>query len=259
MFGVFYIGDARLLYGTAYGVRVAAKIVLLALGFANFKVTERLRRKHAAPLPRLRRFAEVEIGAGFTIFFAAASLTSLPPALDLAGDRVGWHAIAARYAPAWPRLTSDHDQLALVRLQTRLDRAATQTHRVATLASVPGSDDPPPRNAHDIAWSEYNHHWAGVFVLTIGLLALLHRAGIGWLRHWPLPVSRSMKSRLPAASSGSKRVSTGVIFRPHRNPASDGRCAGWRCASTNATAHRRSRADSRAGRTGRNRNAAHAR
>ncbi len=30
----------------------------------------------------------------------------------------------------------------------------------------------------DIAWSEYNHHWAGLFVVAIGLLALLNRAGV---------------------------------------------------------------------------------
>ncbi|MGC4051641.1 MAG: hypothetical protein QM757_19995 [Paludibaculum sp.] len=43
-----------------------------------------------------------------------------------------------------------------------------------------------PRNADDIAWSEYNHHWAGLFVLAIGILALLNRAGLRWARHWPL-------------------------------------------------------------------------
>ena len=35
-------------------------------------------------------------------------------------------------------------------------------------------------------WSEYNHHWAGLFVLAIGLLALLNQAGVRWARHWPL-------------------------------------------------------------------------
>jgi putative copper resistance protein D len=36
------------------------------------------------------------------------------------------------------------------------------------------------------AWSEYNHHWAGVFVLAMGLLACLERAGVRAARHWPL-------------------------------------------------------------------------
>lgn len=188
---VYYIGDLQGFYGTAYGVMVGAKIAmflaLLALGFGNFMVTERLRRKQDAPVIRLRRFAEVEIGIGFTIFFAAASLTSVPPAVDLSTDRVTPHEIAVRNAPAWPRLTSpDHDKLAISEMQARLDKDAEQRGQVAAQANVPGSGILPPRNADDIAWSEYNHHWAGVFVLLIGLMALLNRAGVGWLKHWPL-------------------------------------------------------------------------
>ncbi len=53
-------------------------------------------------------------------------------------------------------------------------------------ASIPGSGELPPRNAEDIAWSEYNHHWAGLFVLLLGGLALLNQAGVRWARHWPL-------------------------------------------------------------------------
>jgi copper resistance protein D len=45
----------------------------------------------------------------------------------------------------------------------------------------------PPRNAQDIAWSEYNHNWAGIAVLLVGVAALLdagRRARAA--RHWPL-------------------------------------------------------------------------
>ena len=188
---VFYIGDLQGFYGTAYGIMVGAKIAmflaLLALGFGNFRVTERLRKGQPAQVLRMRRFAEVEIGIGFTIFFAAASLTSVPPAIDLTTDRVSLHEIAQRNAPAWPRLSSpDHDQLAVSQLQAQLDSDAARAHQVAASAIVPGSGIVPPRNAQDIAWSEYNHHWAGIFVLLIGLLALLNRAGVGWAKHWPL-------------------------------------------------------------------------
>ena len=188
---VFYIGDLPGFYGTAYGVMVGAKIAmflaLLALGFGNFMVTERLRRQQDAPVIRLRRFAEVEIGIGFTIFFAAASLTSVPPAIDLTTDRVSLHEIAVRNAPAWPRLSSpNHGSLAISQMQAQLDLDAARSHQVAQSATVPGSGVLPPRNAEDIAWSEYNHHWAGIFVLLIGLLALLNRAGMRWARHWPL-------------------------------------------------------------------------
>jgi copper resistance protein D len=43
-----------------------------------------------------------------------------------------------------------------------------------------GSDSPA-----DIAWSEYNHHWAGLVVLAIGILSLLARRLL-WARNWPL-------------------------------------------------------------------------
>ncbi|AIF48046.1 copper resistance D family protein [Dyella japonica] len=188
---IFYVGDVQGFYGTAYGVMVGAKVAmfigLLGLGLGNFLVTERLRKGANASVIRLRRFAEVEIGIGFTIFFAAASLTSVPPAVDLTTDRVSLHEIAERNAPAWPRLSSpDHDTLAISQLQTQLDREAARDHQVAQSATTPGSGVIPPRNAEDIAWSEYNHHWAGIFVLLIGFMALLGRAGAGWAKHWPL-------------------------------------------------------------------------
>jgi len=188
---VFYLGAWDAVYGTAYGVMVAAKgamfAALLLLGFGNFRLVERLRRDPATPVLRLRRFAEVEIGIGFTLFFAAAGLTSAPPAVDLLQDRVGWSEIAERTTPVWPRLTSpDHDALALPALQARLDGEAEHHAAPAARAFVPGAGDLPERNAADIAWSEYNHHWAGIFVLAIGLLALADRAGWRVARHWPL-------------------------------------------------------------------------
>jgi putative copper resistance protein D len=162
--------------------------MLLALGAGNFLVTERLRRDPATPVLRMRRFAEVEIGIGFTLFFAAASLTSVPPAVDLTEDRATWHEIVERdLTPKWPRLVSpDHAGLAIPALQAKLDREAAARAEEPRAAFVEGSGDLPPRNADDIAWSEYNHHWAGIFVLAIGALALLNRAGARWARHWPL-------------------------------------------------------------------------
>jgi putative copper resistance protein D len=188
---VTYIGSWQGFYGTAYGVMVGAKIgmflMLLALGGMNLLLVERLRANPATPVNRLKRFAEVEIGIGFTIFFAAASLTSVPPAIDLPHDRVTWNEILERNAPRWPRFVSpDHDTLALPALQAELDREAAQQASRPAPAIVPGSGEMPPRNAADIAWSEYNHHWSGVFVLAIGLLALLNQAGLRWARHWPL-------------------------------------------------------------------------
>jgi putative copper resistance protein D len=189
---LFYIGSWEAFYGTAYGIMVGAKIamflMLLGLGACNLAVTERMRREPGVSTLRLRRFAEVEIGIGFTIFFAAASLTSVPPGIDLTQDRATWSDIVARdLSPVWPSLVSpDHDRLAIPALQDRLNREAAARAAEPRAAFVEGSGELPPRNADDIAWSEYNHHWSGIFVFAIGILALLNQAGARWARHWPL-------------------------------------------------------------------------
>jgi copper resistance protein D len=186
-----YIGSIDAIYGTAYGVMVVTKVLLLlgllCLGGMNYLLVERLRRAPGTPILRLRRFAEVEIGLGITVLFAAASLTSQPPAVDLTEDRANLHEIVERLTPQWPRLASPtHASLALSELQAQIDAAAA-ANAPRPKAFVPGEGVLPPRNAEDIAWSEYNHHWAGLFVLAIGLLALAERTGLApWARHWPL-------------------------------------------------------------------------
>ena len=36
-------------------------------------------------------------------------------------------------------------------------------------------------------WSEYNHHWMGMIVIAMGILALLARTGQApWAEYWPL-------------------------------------------------------------------------
>jgi len=186
-----YIGSIDAIYGTAYGVMVVTKVLLLLgllfLGGMNYLLVERLRRSPGTSILRLRRFAEVEIGLGITVLFAAASLTSQPPAVDLTEDRASLHEIVERLTPQWPRLASPtHASLALSELQAQIDAAAA-ANAPRPKAFVPGEGVLPPRNAEDIAWSEYNHHWAGLFVLAIGLLALAERTGLApWARHWPL-------------------------------------------------------------------------
>lgn len=186
-----YIGSPDAIYGTAYGVMVATKVALLAgllfLGGMNFLAVERLRRDPATPIVRLRRFAEVEIGIGLTVLFAAASLTSQPPGTDLTADRASWSEVVHRLTPEWPLLRSpDRSELAIYQMEAAR-QAAAQSNPQLPRAYVPGSGIVPPRDAADIAWSEYNHHWAGIAVLLIGLLALAERARIApWARHWPL-------------------------------------------------------------------------
>ena len=189
-----YLGSFEAIYGTACGVMVLAKIVLLlllmllTLGGCNYLSVQALHRDPMAPVPRLKRFVEVELGIGLTVLLTAASLTSLPPGVDLSQDRLSWQEIVERAAPEWPpRLVSpDHDRLTISLLQAKIAAAEAQQTR-APPASVPGDGVILPRNAEDIAWSEYNHHWAGIFVALIGLLALIEHFWWGrWARHWPL-------------------------------------------------------------------------
>jgi len=192
VFAVMYIGSIDAVYGTAYGAMAMTKSVLLGLllllGFANFRSVRRIALDGAA-VPRVRRFVEAEMGIGFAVLMAAASITSLPPAVDLIEDRVTMSDLVARMSPTMPRLSSpDHAALALSALQARLDeewRAGEASTRAR--AFVPGSGTQPPRNAYDVAWSEYNHHWAGLLVAVMGLAALVQRSGRApWAKHWPL-------------------------------------------------------------------------
>jgi copper resistance protein D len=192
VFAVLYIGSVAGAYGTAYGAMAGTKSVLLGvlllLGLANFRAVRGLARDMAAT-GRVRRFVEVEMGVAFAVLMAAASITSLPPTVDLVEDRLAWSDIVARMTPASPRWESpDHASLALPALQAQLDAEPRATQSASRLqAFVPGGGELPPRNAYDIAWSEYNHHWAGLVVAVIGLFALLRKSGrVPWAQHWPL-------------------------------------------------------------------------
>jgi putative copper resistance protein D len=174
----FYVGSWKGLYGTSYGVLLLAKIYLLLLmlvmGAGNWAVVRGLNTNPQPLLARLRRFAEAEIGLGFTIILAAASMSSQPTAVDVP-DQVSWPVIEARMHPHVPRMRSP--SVSQLTPPTSIETAVRESEFRPTAAS----DD------MDRKWSEYNHHWAGVIVLAAGLLAFLsHFAGLSWARFWPL-------------------------------------------------------------------------
>jgi putative copper resistance protein D len=85
-----------------------------------------------------------------------------------------------------PRLSSP-DLKQISGSSKELRRRAEAEGRKLASAFVPGADPLSTNTPADIAWSEYNHSWAGVFVLLTGLLALLSRSKyFGWARMWPL-------------------------------------------------------------------------
>jgi putative copper resistance protein D len=183
-----YIDSPEALYGTAYGAMVGAKatlfVILLAVGGLNFLIVRRMASAGDELIMRLHRFAEVEVGIGFTIILTAASLSSQPPAVDLAADRVPLSVIFERLSPRWPSF--DTPPVGSLSPPTPLgfDNPADGPQRLQSF--VPGTSYR-PNTPGDIAWSEYNHHWAGLIVLVAGLLAVAARFPARRVaRYWPL-------------------------------------------------------------------------
>jgi len=184
-----YVRSAGGLVGTSYGVMVLAKVALFALvlllGGLNYRIVRRFNAKTGAMLAQLRALGEAEIGLGFTVILAAASLTSQPPAVDLTNDRVGVQTIVERLSPQSPRLSTP--PLSSLSPSSRQEWNRRHTEQTATQPYVPGSEPYTPPTEGDIAWSEYNHNWAGLIVLSAGVLAVLSTSGHApWARHWPL-------------------------------------------------------------------------
>jgi len=163
-----YVGDPGALIGTAYGAMILSKVLLFVVALAFAAGNYRLVADGAGISGRLGRYVEVELGLAITVLFAAASLTSLPPAVDVVDDRATVAEVAARFAPTMPRLASPPAD--------ELNRTAEK------LMAAPEGE----RLEIERAWSEFNHHWAGFFVLFMGLGAIAERLGARWARHWPL-------------------------------------------------------------------------
>ncbi len=183
----FYIDAPGAVYGTAYGLMVSAKVLLfgalLLIGALNFLTVRRMNSAPTLQFNRLRPLAEVEVGIGFAIILAAASLTSVPPAADVTDDRLNLSEIGERMAPHWPRLRSP----SLEELSEPTRQRMKDVDALETRSPVMGGDAPILNRQADRAWSEYNHHWAGLMVLVAGLLQLAWWTGhVRWARHWPL-------------------------------------------------------------------------
>jgi copper resistance protein D len=186
--GYAYVGSVKAIYGTSYGAMVATKALLfgllLFLGALNYQLVRR--GPASSILASLKRFGEAEIGIGVTVILTAASLTSLPPAVDLSQDRVTRSEIFSRMAPRPPRLASPM----MRELPEDIYAAESKAFRLGSLSTesfVPGQAGTRPNTPAEKAWSEYNHHWAGIIVLSIGLLAVLAQAAnLSWARNWPL-------------------------------------------------------------------------
>jgi putative copper resistance protein D len=186
--GFAYVGSLKAVYGTSYGAMVATKALLfgllLFLGALNFQLVRN--GPASSILASLKRYGEAEIGIGVTVILTAASLTSLPPAADLTHDRVTGPEIVARMSPQTPRLSSPTVQ-ELPEDVYVAQKKAFEVGSLSTESYVPGQTGTRPNTPAEKAWSEYNHHWAGIVVLSMGVLALVAQAGrVSWARNWPL-------------------------------------------------------------------------
>ncbi len=180
-----YVGSADAAVGTSYGAMVLTKVAvfagLLTLGGLNFLTARRVSRASSPASPAgsgsvawaggaplgLRRLVEAEVGLGITTLFVAAAISSAPPAADVIADRATRAEIVSLFTPRWPRLSGP----SLAEL----------------VAASPLTDATAPRTPEDTAWSEFGHNVAGLFVLSMGLLAMLERTRRApWARHWPL-------------------------------------------------------------------------
>ncbi len=182
-----YVGSWGALFGTSYGLMLIAKIAMLgamlALGGINFLMLRKY--SPAETIPRLRRLVEAEVGIGLTIVLSAASMTAQPPAIDLPNDTVTPAHIYQRFKPQWPVLKSPNPGDLSTKIPGQVISKNDPTRKTVAFTSegMPLSI----RKIADMRWSEYNHHWMGLIVLAMGLLAFLARTGKApWAEYWPL-------------------------------------------------------------------------
>ena len=162
-----YIAGPAAAVGTAYGAMVLTKAMLfgamIVLGAASHRA---LRRAEPFGVVSARRL-EVEAGLAIVVIFLAASIAGAPPAVDVGADRATLAEIRTILTPRWPSL----DPPSLAQLAASTD-----------LGNVTAA-----RSAEETAWSEFGHHGAGIFIVVMGVLAMLERTGRApWARHWPL-------------------------------------------------------------------------
>lgn len=174
---LIYVDSLDGLFGTGYGSLVFTKVILLciALGFAflNHRAG-RLWLAHketAALLRKVPHYIEAEAFILVGILFVAATLSSQPPSDDIKNLTVPAAEVAQMFVPRLPKITSPtHEQL-----------MAGEAGRVAVVGKVP--------SVAATEWSDYNHNVSGLFLTSMGLLAMLSylRAPIfRWARYWPL-------------------------------------------------------------------------
>lgn len=188
---VEYVGSWSGLYETAYGAMLSSKLVLFSflvcLGALNFFTVRASHGNDFSGMRRIRCCCEAEIGIGLSVLLAAASLTSQPPSEDEKSDRLTVSEIAARMSPQWPGFTTPSlDQETEIKLQLPTGISPGDPGYYAALTEAQ-QERQRKQDEVDSVWSNYNHHWAGLIVALMGLMAFLARTHkVPLARNWPL-------------------------------------------------------------------------
>jgi putative copper resistance protein D len=167
-----YIGTLRGLLGTGYGAIVVTKIVLLAvalcLAAANFRASRQRAPENPLLFTRVPALVEGEGLLLLALLLAAAALVAQPPAGD-APDAV----------PTWAEMERE--------LAPKLPRVISPGHDAVMAAQTGPLDEPSQRFTAAEAWSEFNHNVSGLFILAMGLVAVVDRLVPNrFTRHWPV-------------------------------------------------------------------------
>lgn len=182
LMSVPYVGSLERLYQTNYGLLLGAKgallAILLCLGGANFLAIRKLRRGPSAVFKSVAIFGETEVAVGLIAILCAAALALSPLAADTRAARPSPTEIASRFEIAAPRL-------AIPILPSAVSSIATDL--AVSNATTESPTGEPVRSELDIAWSETHHHYAALFVIFTGLVALFSQYGRmkPLTRHWP--------------------------------------------------------------------------
>ncbi|MDD5036935.1 MAG: CopD family protein [Methylococcaceae bacterium] len=172
-----YIGSWDGLFGTGYGSLVVTKswLLLVALGFAYLNNQAGKRWRENGGLSNLTHkvpyYIEAETFILVGILFIAATLSSQPPSIDIQDRTATVAEVVQMFMPNLPRISSpSHEQL-----------LAGEAGRVAVVNKIP--------SVAAKEWSDYNHNISGIFLTSMGLLALLsylRHGSLQWARYWPV-------------------------------------------------------------------------
>ncbi len=174
--GWTYIGSWDGLFGTGYGNLVVTKnwLFLVALGFAYLNHRAGKRWRETGELGNLSTkvpfYIEGETFILVGILFIAATLSSQPPSVDIPDRTATVPEVVDMFMPNMPRITSPSHEALL----------AGEAGRVAVVNKIP--------SVAGKEWSDYNHNMSGIFLASMGLLAMLSYfqiKGLGWTRYWP--------------------------------------------------------------------------